>query len=97
MADPELKGEHFHKNNPDMKLDFSTVSEADIAAMEAKKTVRGFPITHNESIDAPGNETQQQFMASDGSGRIGPRETPTSVAWLEKVRMVGQEEDLPEP
>ena len=97
MAAPELKGEHFAKNNPDMKLDFSTVSEADIAAMEAKKSVRGFPITKNESIDAPGNESVQQYMASDGSGKIGPRETPTSVAWLEKIRMTGEEEDLPEP
>ena len=45
----------------------------------------------------PGNEQAQQFMASDGTGRIGPRALPTSVEWLKKVRMTGEEEDLPEP
>jgi len=97
VKDPELKGEHWHGNNPDMKLDFSTVSEADISAMEAKKGVKGFPITKNETIFAPGNEKEQQFMASDGTGKIGPRPLPTSVEWLKKVRMTGEEEDLPEP
>jgi len=97
VKDPELKGEHFHGNNPDMKLDFAKPDEAGIAAMEAKKSMKGFPITKNESIDAPGNEKAQQFMASDGSGRIEPRALPTSVEWLKKVRMTGEEEDLPEP
>ena len=53
VKDPELKGEHFHGNNPDMKLDFAKPDEADIAAMEAKESMRGFPITKNETIDAP--------------------------------------------
>ena len=57
----------------------------------------GYPITKNEAIDAPGNQKEQQFMASDGTGRIGPRPLPTSVEWLKKVRMTGEEEDLPEP
>ena len=97
VKDPELKGEHFHGNNPDMKLDFAKPDEADIAAMEAKESIRGIPITKNETIDAPGNQQAQQFMASDGTGRIGPRALPTSVEWLKKVRMTGEEEDLPEP
>ena len=96
-GDPELKGEHCAKNNPDMKLDFSKPSEDDIAAMEAKKSMRGFPITKNETIFAPGNEKEQQYMASDGTGRIEPREEPVSVKWINNVRMTGEEEDLPEP
>ena len=95
--DPELKGEHFAGNNKDMKLYFEKPSEAEIADMEAKKSVRGFPITHNEAIDVPGNSKDQQFMLSDGSGKIAPREVPTSVARLKNLSMTGEEEDLPEP
>jgi len=62
-----------------------------------RMTKRGFPITKNEAIDAPGNQKEQQFMASDGTGKIGPRPVPTSVEWIKKVRMTGEEEDLPEP
>tara|TARA_R110002012_G_scaffold310996_1_gene519904 strand:+ start:5697 stop:5996 length:300 start_codon:yes stop_codon:yes gene_type:complete len=94
--DPELKGEHFHGNNPDMKLDFSEVSEADISAMERSKG-RGYPITKNEAIDAPGNQKEQQFMASDGTGDVGPRKVPVNAAWMMRVKMTGTEEDLPEP
>ena len=95
-GDPELKGEHFHGNNPDMKLDFAKPNEAEIAAMESSKGW-GYPITKNETIDAPGNSEQQQFMASNGTGDIGPRETPVNAAWMMRVKMTGKEEDLPEP
>jgi len=33
MVDTELKGEHFHKNNPDMKLDFPKPDKAEIDMM----------------------------------------------------------------
>ena len=38
IKDPELKGEHFHGNNPDMKLDFPKPDKAEIDEMSYKKT-----------------------------------------------------------
>ena len=50
MAQKEdlLKGEHFHGNNPDMKLDFPKPDKAEIDEMNYKK-----PITSYKDIKNP--------------------------------------------
>ena len=52
-----LKGEHFHGNNPDMKLDFPKPDKAEIDEMNYKK-----PITSYKDIKNP---KEMRFM--DGS------------------------------
>ena len=39
VKDPQLKGEHFHGNNPDMKLDFTKPTKAEIDEMNYKKPI----------------------------------------------------------
>ena len=61
-TDPELKGEHFSKNNPDMMLDFEKPSYEEIQEMAAKK-----PTTSLKDI--PGT-TIPPFALDDGNGEI---------------------------
>ena len=94
-----FKGEHYDQNNPDMKLYWEKPSHEEINDMVRAKG-RGYPITSHYDVESPGNEEQQMFTAGDGSGRLisGEESAPTpNVAWAKKVRMEGQEEDLPEP
>ena len=40
--DPELTGEHFHGNNPDIKLDFEKPDNAEIAEMSYRKPTTSY-------------------------------------------------------
>ena len=40
--DPELTGEHFHGNNPDMKMDFEKPDKAEIDEMSYHKPTTSF-------------------------------------------------------
>jgi len=42
MVDNILKGEHFHGNNPDMKLDFEKPDKAEIDEMSYHKPITSF-------------------------------------------------------
>ena len=42
VKDPQLKGEHFHGNNPDMKLDFAKPTKAEIDEMNYKKPITSY-------------------------------------------------------
>ena len=42
VKDTELKGEHFHGNNPDMKLDFTKPDKAQIDEMSYRKPITSF-------------------------------------------------------
>ena len=42
VKDPQLKGEHFHGNNPDMKLDFTKPTKAEIDEMNYKKPITSY-------------------------------------------------------
>jgi len=42
VKDPQLKGEHFHGNNPDMKLDFAKPDKAQIDEMNYKKPITSY-------------------------------------------------------
>tara|TARA_R100000008_G_C3455785_1_gene101676 strand:- start:153 stop:419 length:267 start_codon:yes stop_codon:yes gene_type:complete len=48
VKDPQLKGEHFHGNNPDMKLEFAKPDKAQIDEMNYKK-----PITSYKDVKKP--------------------------------------------
>ena len=78
-TDPELKGEHFSKNNPDMKLDFEKPSYEEIQAMAAHK-----PITSMKDLDG----TVVPPMALDnGLGEIVDKSGPLwNVDKLEYMR-----------
>ena len=67
-TDPELKGEHFSKNNPDMKLDFEKPSYDEIQAMAAHK-----PTTSMKDI--PGT-TIPPFALDNGLGEIDDESSP---------------------
>ncbi len=54
------KGEHFHGNNPDMKLDFPRPDEAEIAEMNYKK-----PITSYKNIENP-----KKMVYADGESTV---------------------------
>ena len=84
QTDPELKGEHFSKNNPDMKLDFPKPSYEEIQAMERKEGVRGFPITCMDNIKG----TVVPPMALDnGLGEIVTESGPMwNVKYLEEMK-----------
>ena len=59
---------------------------------------RGYPITSADDV-TPSVGTQK-YMMSDGSGRVvdGDVSSPKlNIEWMKKVKMVGQEEDEPEP
>jgi len=42
VKDTELKGEHFHENNPDLKLDFPKPTQAEIDEMNYKKPITSY-------------------------------------------------------
>ena len=42
VKDKELKGEHFHGNNPDMKLYFAKPDKAEIDEMNYKKPITSY-------------------------------------------------------
>ena len=42
MVKKILEGEHFHGNNPDMKLDFAKPDKAEIDVMNYKKPITSF-------------------------------------------------------
>ena len=42
VKDSQLKGEHFHGNNPDMKLDFAKPTKAEIDEMNYKKPITSY-------------------------------------------------------
>jgi|TARA_E500000318_G_scaffold78498_1_gene73367 hypothetical protein len=76
-----LKGEHFHKNNADMKLDFAKPSKAEIDEMNYKK-----PITSYESLpDKP-------FKLNEDSGNGLSKEGFSNIHTLEYL---GRVKDLP--
>ena len=76
--DPELKGEHFDKNNPDMMLDFEKPDKAEIDEMNYKK-----PITTYKDLP----QRSLQFNASDGSGDIEDGFTDVhTIEWLDRVK-----------
>ena len=78
-TDPELKGEHFSKNNPDMKLDFEKPSYDEIQAMSAHK-----PITSMKDI--PGTKIPP-FALDDGNGEIVTESGPMwNVKYLEEMK-----------
>lgn len=72
------KGEHFHTNNADMKLDFAKPSRAEIDEMNYKK-----PITSFKSLpDKP-----LQFNESSGNGEFKEGFTPVeNITWVSKVK-----------
>ena len=57
----ELKGEHFHGNNPDMKLDFEKPDKAEIDEMNYKK-----PITSYKDVKKP-DVADERPIYMDGS------------------------------
>ena len=74
----ELKGEHFHTNNPDMMLKFDKPDKAEIDEMNYKK-----PITSYKDLpDKP-----LQFNYQSGSGEPEEGFVPLhTIDWLEKVK-----------
>tara|TARA_R100001082_G_C4275468_1_gene121604 strand:- start:79 stop:381 length:303 start_codon:yes stop_codon:yes gene_type:complete len=58
MVKDILKGEHFHGNNPDMKLDFAKPSKAEIDEMNYKKPITSF----KEAIPASKPSTEESYM-----------------------------------
>ena len=58
VKDPELKGEHFHGNNPDMKLDFEKPSKAEIDEMNYKKPITSF----KDAIPEGKPSTEEMYM-----------------------------------
>jgi hypothetical protein len=42
VKDTELKGEHFHGNNPDMMLDFPKPTKAEIDEMSYRKPITSY-------------------------------------------------------
>ena len=79
QTDPELKGEHFSKNNPDMMLDFEKPSYEEIQDMAAHK-----PITSMKDI--PGTMIPP-FALDDGLGEIVDESSPMwNVKYLEEMK-----------
>ena len=58
MAEDILKGEHFHGNNPDMKLDFEKPSKAEIDEMSYKKPITSF----KDAIPEGKPSTEEMYM-----------------------------------
>ena len=76
--DPEIKGEYFHTNNPDMMLDFEKPSKAEIDEMNYKKPITSYKELPQRSL---------QFNTSDGSGDIEDGFTAVhNIEWLDKVK-----------
>ena len=76
-----LKGEHFHTNNADMKLDFAKPSRAEIDEMNYKK-----PITSYKSLpDKP-------FQLNEDSGNGLFKE---GFSEIENIEWMGRVKDLP--
>ena len=61
IKDPELKGEHFHGNNPDMKLDFQKPDNAEIAEMSYKKPITSYKDVQKTEV------AEEKPMYMDGS------------------------------
>ena len=90
--DPELKGEHFSKNNPDMKLNFPKPSYEEIQAMEHKEGVRGFPITCMDDIKGI-----PPMALDNGLGEIVTESGPLwNVKYLEEMKQNPPSEMDPE-
>ena len=89
QTDPELKGEHFSKNNPDMKLDFEKPSYDEIQAMASHK-----PITSMKDI--PGTVIPP-FALDNGLGEIVDKSGPLwNVDRLEEMKSKPPSEMDPE-
>jgi len=58
MVKELLKGEHFHMNNPDMKLDFEKPSKAEIDEMNYKKPITSF----KDAIPESKPSTSEMYM-----------------------------------
>tara|TARA_R100000742_G_C4242454_1_gene61924 strand:- start:151 stop:435 length:285 start_codon:yes stop_codon:yes gene_type:complete len=57
MVEKITKGEHFHGNNPDMKLNFEKPDKAQIDEMNYKK-----PITSFKGIEANKPDTSEMYL-----------------------------------
>tara|TARA_R100000234_G_scaffold19512_1_gene10959 strand:- start:2845 stop:3141 length:297 start_codon:yes stop_codon:yes gene_type:complete len=76
----ELKGEHFHKNNPDMMLKFDKPDRAEIDEMNYKK-----PITSYK--DLPQSNIPLEYNYNSGSGEPVTGFNPLhTLDYLEKVK-----------
>jgi len=74
----ELKGEHFHTNNPDMMLKFDKPDKAEIDEMNYKK-----PITSYKDL----KQLPLEVNYLDGSGLHEDGFNPLhTIDWLEKVK-----------
>ncbi len=74
----ELKGEHFHSNNPDMMLKFDKPDKAQIDEMSYKK-----PITSLKEM--PKKKIQSNYLAGSGEPVEGLNPIHT-LDYLEKVK-----------
>ena len=74
----ELKGEHFHKNNPDMMLKFDKPDKAEIDEMTYKK-----PITSYKEL--PQKKLQYNYLAGSCEPVEGFNPLHT-LDYLEKVK-----------
>ena len=52
VKDTELKGEHFHGNNPDMMLDFPKPTKAEIDEMSFHKPITSYTNAEREMSEA---------------------------------------------
>tara|TARA_R100000664_G_scaffold28932_1_gene40457 strand:- start:676 stop:966 length:291 start_codon:yes stop_codon:yes gene_type:complete len=73
-----FRGEHFHKNNPDMMLKFDKPDKAEIDEMSYRKPITSFK-------DMPQKKLQYNYLAGSGEPMEGFNPLHT-IDYLEKVK-----------